>query len=70
MRGRRPSYLRRLEKRRKSRSEYCAQPPSAPPPAGPRACSKRQEGDECVCHCGLRWDVQEARPACPYNGGY
>jgi hypothetical protein len=68
--GRKPAYLRRLDRRRQARTEYSAQAPSGPPPAGPRACSRRQEGDEYVCHCGTRWDTHEDRPPCRFNGGY
>lgn len=28
-------------------------------------CTQRQEGDEYVCRCGVRWDVHEERPPCP-----
>ena len=32
------------------------------------SCEIRQEGDELVCKCGLRWDVKEAPPdRCPKN---
>jgi hypothetical protein len=68
--SRKPAYIRRLNKRRASRSEYCVEQPSAPPPSGPRACSRRQEGDEYVCHCGARWDIHDDRPPCRFNGGY
>lgn len=28
------------------------------------ACGARQEGDEMACACGLRWPVDEDKPAC------
>lgn len=55
---------------RRRRYEYSAQPPPAPTPSGPRACSRRQEGDEYVCHCGLRWAVDDQRPPCHHQGSY
>jgi hypothetical protein len=27
-------------------------------------CETRQEQDEIVCRCGLRWDTREAKPPC------
>jgi hypothetical protein len=63
-------YRRRARERVRDRTEYSAQRPSEPPPAGPRPCSRRQEGDEYVCHCGMRWGTGEERPPCPYNGGF
>jgi hypothetical protein len=54
----------------KPRYQYGAKPLPAPTPAGPRACSRRQEGDEYVCHCGLRWGVDDPRPPCPHLGSY
>lgn len=28
-------------------------------------CGQSRQGDEYACRCGLRWPVDEARPACP-----
>lgn len=61
---------RRFKGKPRHRYEYGAKPPAAPVPTGPRACSRRREGDEYVCHCGARWDVQDGRPPCKFNGGY
>lgn len=32
-------------------------------------CDSRREGDEFVCHCGLRWGLDDQRPACPSKEG-
>lgn len=52
------------------RYEYGAKPPQAPTPSGPRACTRRQEGDEYACHCGLRWSVDDPRPPCQHLGSF
>jgi hypothetical protein len=39
--------------------------PITRPRAAPCSCTTRIEGDECACHCGLRWPFKEERPPCP-----
>lgn len=69
-RGGQGARYRRNQRREASRSTYCAEPPQAPPPAQPRACSERWTGCGHACHCGVNWDTGEERPACPYGGAY